>query len=157
MNKEKTIIEELTNLLRRGNAHVSTDDALKGIPTEKLNEEIEALPYTLWELAEHIRIAQWDILQFCKGPDHLSPRWPEGYWPDAKKPTEKEWKSCLKAIHSDREEMIELLKTHSERLFEPFSYGSGQSLFREALTLADHNSYHTGEIIVLRRLLGIWK
>jgi hypothetical protein len=157
MKTESAIVDELVSLLRKGNAHASLDDALDGIPIEKINIRVDNLPYSVWELADHIRISQWDIVEFCKDPTHVSPQWPSGYWPSNKKPTEKEWKKCLNDINEDRERMISLLKTAGSKLFETFPYGSGQSLFREALVLADHNSYHTGEIIVLRRLLGIWK
>lgn len=157
MKKEHIITEELISLLRKGNAHVSLDDALQSIPTAKNKERPYGLPYSIWELAEHIRITQWDIVQFCKDPKHQSPDWPEGYWPKEKNPTEKEWDKCLEQIKSDREEMIDLITHSGDNLFEPFSHGTGQSIFKEALVLADHNSYHTAEIIVVRRLLGIWK
>lgn len=157
MKKEHAITEELIKLLGKGNSHTSLDDALKGIPPEKIKERPDGLPYSIWELAEHIRIAQWDIVQFCKDPEHQSPEWPDGYWPKKKSPTEKEWNKCLEQIKSDREEMISLISNSGDNLFEPFSYGTGQSLFREVLVLADHNSYHTAEIVVVRRLLGIWK
>lgn len=157
MKNQKIIVEELITLLTTGNAHVSSDNALKGVPFDTITKKIPGIAYTLWEVTEHIRIAQWDIVEFCKGPEHESPQWPEGYWPADKHPTEKKWKNCLSQIQSDRGQMIDLLKSTGDKLFDPFPWGSGQSLFREALTLADHNSYHTGEIVVIRRALGIWK
>lgn len=156
MKKENTLVEELTQLLRNGNAHASMDDALKGISFEMVSKKVRGLPYNIWQLAEHLRIAQWDLVEFSKSKDHQSPDWPSGYWPGEKCPSEKEWKKCLKSIRDDREEMISLLQKAGDKLFEPFPWGSGQSLLREVLVLADHNSYHTGGIIVLRRLLGIW-
>ena len=157
MKEENIIAEELISLLRKGNAHISTDEVLKEIPYEKITKKHKDTPYSIWELTEHLRLAQWDIVQFSKGPGHQSPSWPEGYWPKEKNPSENEWNRCLKNIHSDREEMIVHLKNAGDRILDPFPYGTGQSLFREALVLADHNSYHTGEIVLLRRLLGIWK
>lgn len=158
MNKKTDLITELTLLLRKGNAHVSLTDALTGIPFSVVDKKPGNAPYSIWQLADHIRIAQWDILEFCRNPQHESPEWPEGYWSKKVKPTKSEWQNCLAQIDADREQMISLLKKNKvEKLFEVFSFGNGQSLFREALVLADHNSYHTGEIIVLRRLLGIWK
>ncbi|MBW7838688.1 MAG: DinB family protein [Chitinophagaceae bacterium] len=157
MKQEGLLIDELIQLLRRGNAHISTDDALAGIPFSKINTAVNNIPYTIWDLATHLRIAQWDIVEFCKSPHHQSPEWPSGYWPDNKATSEKQWEQCIQKIHSDREEMISLLLEAGKNLFTPFPYGTGQSLFREALVLADHNSYHTGEIIALRRILGIWR
>lgn len=157
MKNEETIKKELTTLLKKGNSHVSLDDALLGIPHEKVAIRPDGLPYSLWELTEHIRISQWDIVQFCKDPKHESPKWPEGYWPKEKHPSEEEWKKCLDKITSDRNEMIDMLNNSGERLFDPIPHGDGQSLFKEALVLADHTSYHTAEIIVVRRLLHIWK
>ena len=157
MKKEHVITEELISLLRKGNAHVSLDDALQSIPAAKKKERPNGLPYSIWELADHIRITQWDIVQFCKDPKHQSPDWPEGYWPKKNNPTQKEWDKCLEQIKSDREEMIDLIIHSGDNMFVPFSHGTGQSIFREALVLADHNSYHTAEIILVRRLLGIWK
>lgn len=157
MKKAQVIKNELVTLLRKGNSHASLDDALKGISYHKISLRPDNLPYSIWELADHIRITQWDIVQFSKSAEHESPDWPEGYWPKEKNPTEKEWNDCLEQIKSDREEMIGLISSSGDELFDAFSYGDGQSLYREALVLADHNAYHTAEIIVIRRLLGIWK
>ena len=153
-----SLIENLINLLNKGQAHVTLDEALKDIPFEILGEKPDNLPYSLWQIADHIRIAQSDILQFSKDPNYESPDWPEGYWPDNAKPSSEEnWKDCLKQIKNDREAFISLLKDSSENLFAVFENGNGQTLLREALVLADHNSYHTGEIIILRRLLDNWR
>ena len=158
MKDLKDIIKGLEELLRKGNAHVSLDDATQDIPFEMLGKVPENLPYSIWQLTEHIRIAQWDILEFCKNEKHVSPKWPDEYWPKEKAPkTEKDWEKCLRQIHEDRNALIELIKNSEEELTKPFSYGDGQSLFKEALVVADHNSYHTAEIVVIRRLLRIWK
>lgn len=157
MKKENELIEELVFLLQKGNARVSTDEALSGIPFEKINTRVNGLPYTLWCLTEHLRIAQWDLVEFCSNPRHQSPEWPTGYWPAQENVSDKLWLKCLGEIKADRERMIRLLRNADGDLFTPFPYGTGQNLCREALVLADHNSYHTGEIVVLRRLLGIWK
>ena len=151
------LIDNLVNLLNKGNAHVSLDKSLEDIPFEILGKKPRNLPYSLWQIAEHIRIAQSDILEFSKDPTYKSPKWPEGYWPVKTKPSsEEEWKKCLEQIKKDRKNFISLLKNSSDKLFTPFDYGTGQTLLREALVLADHNSYHTGEIIILRRLLDNW-
>lgn len=156
-SEEDVLIGNLVNLLNKGNAHVSLDESLKNIPFEILGKKPRNLPYTLWQIAEHVRIAQSDILEFSRDTNYKSPKWPESYWPKKPKPSsEQEWEKCLKRIKKDRKEFISLLKDSSENLFTVFEHGNGQTLLREALVLADHNSYHTGEIIILRRLLDNW-
>ena len=116
------------------------------------------LPYSIWQLTEHIRIAQWDILEFSNNPKHVSPKWPDGYWPAAAVPKSKAaWEKCVAQIVKDRNAFIDLIKKTGININTPFKYGDGQSLLKEALVLADHNSYHTAEIIVIRRLLNAWK
>ena len=152
------LIQNLTNLLEQGNAHVSLDDALKNIPFDLLGQRPENLPYSIWQIAEHIRIAQWDIMEFSRNEHHISPKWPDGYWPSETKPASKaDWEKCIAAIKSDRASFIKLLKDAGENIYTPFDYGDGQTLLKESMVLADHNSYHTGEIIILRRLLNDWK
>lgn len=152
-----TLIENIVDLIEKGNAHVSLNDALKNIPFSLLGEKPENLPYSIWQIVEHIRIAQWDILEFSRNAKHISPQWPDGYWPKETAPKSKDsWQKCIKQIHADRKSFIELIKHAGDNLYEPFEYGNGQSLLKEALVLADHNSYHTGEIIIIRRLLNVW-
>ena len=152
-----TLIENIVDLIEKGNAHVSLDDALKNIPFALLGEKPGHLPYSIWQIVEHIRIAQWDILEFSRNAKHVSPQWPDGYWPKEAAPKSQDaWNKCIEQIHADRKSFIELIKNAGDNLYEPFEYGSGQSLLKEALVLADHNSYHTGEIIIIRRLLNAW-
>lgn len=151
------IVTELIALIGKGNAHATTDEALEGIPISELSKRPESVPYSIWELAEHLRIAQWDIVRFSQGPDHRSPAWPDDYWPQNKYPGAKDWADCVHNIKADREEMILLLNSSGDKLFDVFPYGNGQSLYREALVLADHNSYHTGQIVLVRKMLGIWE
>jgi hypothetical protein len=151
------VITNLSDLLNKGNAHVSLDEALAGIPFDLLGKKIAGLPYTIWQLAVHIRITQWDILEFSRDGNYKSPEWPDGYWPSEIKPASKdEWENCVSQIKSDRASFIKLLSA-SKDIYKPFDYGSGQSLLKEALVLADHNSYHTGQIIALRRMLHNWE
>lgn len=162
MQKQKSendqLIDNLIQLLSKGNAHATLDDALTNIPYKLLAETPAGLPYNIWQIAQHIRISQWDILEFSRNPNYSSPEWPKGYWPSEKvPPSEEAWKKCVHEIKEDRNTFIELIKNAGENLYKPISGGDGQTLLREALVLADHNSYHTGEIIVLRRLLGDWK
>lgn len=151
------IIANLSELLRRGNAHVSLDEALNGISFDLSGKKIPGLPYSIWQLADHIRIAQWDILEFSRNATYLSPEWPDGYWSSETSPeSDAEWQKCIHQIRSDRDSFIELLSNAKDDIYTPFEHGDGQSLLKEALVLADHNSYHTGEIIILRRLLNDW-
>ena len=115
------------------------------------------MPYSIWQITEHIRITQKDILDFSFKKNYTELNWPEDYWPKNAAPQNEEaWKNCIKEINDDLDEFIELLKK-AEDIFIPLQHGSGQTLLREAMLIADHTSYHTGEIIVLRRLLGNWK
>lgn len=153
----KTLINNLVELVGKGSSHASLDDALKNMPFALLGERPQNLPYSIWQLAEHIRIAQWDILEFCRDPKHVSPKWPDEYWPKEAAPKQKtEWQQCVNKIKDDRKAFIELIKKSGNNLDVPFEHGTGQSLQKEALVLADHNSYHTGEIIIIRRLLKAW-
>ncbi|MEO8719726.1 MAG: DinB family protein [Ginsengibacter sp.] len=161
MEEQKTdfevIISNLVNILKKGNAHVSLDNALENIPFNILNKHPGELPYSIWQLAEHIRISQLDILEFSKDSSYQSPIWPDGYWTTSLTvETEEEWQNCVRKIKEDRHSFVELIKNSGDHLLKPFTNGNGQTLFREALVLADHNSYHTGEIIILRRLLNDW-
>jgi len=153
----KELIKNVVNLIEKGNAHASLDNALKSIPFSLLGEKPGNLPYSIWQLAEHIRIAQWDILEFSRNAKHVSPKWPDGYWPKEKAPKSKAaWQKCIDSIQSDRNAFIELIKNAGDALYDVFEHGDGQSLLKEAFVLADHNSYHTGELIIIRRLLNAW-
>jgi len=157
-SENELLISNLTQLLSKGNAHATLDDALKNISYELLSKTPAGLPYNIWQIAQHIRISQWDILEFSRNPEYTSPEWPKGYWPSQKvPPSEEAWKQCVHQIKEDRNTFIELIKNAGENLYKPIPGGDGQTLLRESLVLADHNSYHTGEIIVLRRLLDNWK
>jgi len=151
------LIEELIFLLKKGNAHISFNDAVKNIPFEDLGKKPGSLPYSIWQITEHIRITQKDILDFSVNTDYKELNWPDDYWPeDAAPATQTDWENSIKTINKDLDEFIKLLET-SENLYKLFHHGTGQTLLREAMLIADHNSYHTGEILVLRRLLGNWK
>jgi len=161
MNAESSntiLIAELIELIRKGNAHVSLEEAVKDMTVDQVVLTSENIPYNTWQLVEHLRIAQWDILEFCVNPLHKSPEWPEGYWVSATdKPDEERWKESLWQIKADRESFVQILKSRETDLFTPIKHGTGQTTLREALLLADHNAYHIGQIIMLRRLLGIWE
>ena len=154
-NQHKILISELSILLQGGNAHASFHDAVKGLKPELRGIKPNNMPYSIWQLVEHIRIAQWDMMQFCKDANHQSPKWPDEYWPEELAPKDEDaWSGALKQIDSDLDEFIALLE-HGD-IYQPLEHGDGQSILREALQIADHNAYHIGEIIVIRRLLGDW-
>lgn len=154
---DQDIRDELASYLEEGNAHVSLEEALNDVPPGMRCQDVDGLPYTLWDLLEHMRIAQWDIVSFCCGPEHDSPPFPEGYWPDDRNSvSDEEWTSSLEGIRSDRRTMIDLIRDPDRPLTDSFEWGSGQTLLHEAQLLIDHRSYHTGQVIVLRRLQGNW-
>ena len=116
------------------------------------------LPFTAWRLLEHMRIAQWDILEFSRNPKHVSPKWPQGYWPSTDVPAnDAEWDASVAAFRHDLADMEALVADPGTNLFAKIPHGDGQTVLREAMLVADHNAYHIGELVVLRRLLGAWK
>ena len=154
-NKNNLIVNELTRLLLGGSAHASLKKALKGLPGNLRGVKPGNLPYSIWQLVEHIRIAQWDMLNFCLDPHHKSPKWPDEYWPKEVAPESDEaWNDSIAQINDELDEFIGHLE-HSD-LYEKLPGGSGQTLLMEALQLADHNAYHIAEIVIIRRLLSAW-
>ncbi|MCK8494990.1 DinB family protein [Spirosoma sp. RP8] len=157
-NATDALRKQLITLLRKSEAHQSFDDAIKNLPTDLRGVKPDNLPYSIWQLVDHIRIAQWDILEFSRDPNHQSPDWPEGYWTKELQPSdEAAWERALNQIRQDRDAFIDLLNDPERDLYEPFAYGQGQNLLREALLIADHSAYHVGEIIIIRRLLNAWQ
>ena len=155
-NKDKLIVGELTKLLLGGTAHTSLTNALKGLKPGLRGVKPQNMPYSIWELVEHIRIAQWDMLLFCKDTEHKSPNWPDDYWPKEAAPEHNDvWEGSLSQINSDLDEFIELME-HSD-IYQKLPHGNGQTILLEALQMADHNAYHIGEIVAIRRMLGDWK
>ena len=155
--RDAPLRKELAYLLKGGGAHVHFMDAIEGFPEGKRGTYAQGLPHTGWQLLEHARIAQWDILEFSRNPKHVSPEFPEGYWPKTPAPqANEEWNDSMYAFRRDLREMIRLVENPRTDLHEPLSHGEGQTILREALVLADHNSYHLGQLIDLRRALGSW-
>lgn len=152
------VIKELGDAIRRGHAHASFEEAVADIPHQLLGSVPEGLPYSLWQLVEHIRITQEDILEFCRNPHYKALAWPDDYWPKEKAPTRPgDFKKSVERVVADRKAFVELLHKAGDGIYTALPHGDGQNLFREALLIIDHTSYHTGEIVVLRRLLGNWK
>ena len=156
-NGTAAVREQLVALLKAGHAHVTFDDAVNGFPAAKRGAYAAGLPHTAWQLLEHLRIAQWDILEFSRNAKHVSPDFPEGYWPKTPAPRdEEEWLDSVSAFQRDLREMIRLVENPRTDLYAKIPHGSGQNILREALVLADHNSYHLGQLVDLRRALGSW-
>jgi hypothetical protein len=150
--------EQVISLLREGNAHITFEDAVENLVPEFLGAKPEGAEHTAWELLEHMRIAQSDILEFSRDPKHVSPDFPKGYWPKtAKPPSDAAWKKSIDSIKQDREAMINLVSDPKTDLYAKIPHGTGQNILREALLIADHNAYHLGQLVLLRRLLGAWK
>lgn len=155
--KSKTTRELLLEQLAGRNAHVDFNQAVQGITYKQAGIKAEGLPHTIWELIEHIRIGQDDILEFCKNPDYEEIDWPEDYWPESSSPESKQqYEESVQAVRDGLDEMRAMIKDPDNHLQRPFPHGDGQTLFREAMLIVDHNAYHIGQIVQIRRLLGSW-
>ena len=149
--------EQVLSLLRGGQAHASFDDVTKDLPAKLRGAKPDGAPHTAWQLLEHMRIAQWDILEFSRNAKHASPQWPEGYWPKTEKPaSDAAWKKSISSFKKDLAAMQKLVEDPKTDLYTKIPHGTGQNILREALLAADHNAYHIGQLVLLRRLLGAW-
>ncbi len=156
-NGTTVVREQLVALLKGGGAHVGFMDAIEGFPEAKRGTYVQGLPHTGWQLLEHSRIAQWDILEFSRNGSHVSPDFPDGYWPKTPGPSTAEaWDDSVSAFKRDLREMIRLVENPRTDLYAKIPHGDGQNVLREALVLADHNSYHLGQLVNLRQALGSW-
>jgi hypothetical protein len=152
--KDRSLREHLLYLLRGGGAHIKFDEALKDFPVGLVNARAEGVPYTPWQLLEHMRIAQWDILEFSRSAAHVSPDWPEGYWPDkSREAGEDDWRRSVESFGADLRAVEALVEDETNDLHARIPHGGGQTLLREALLVADHNAYHLGALVTLRRAL----
>lgn len=155
--QETILRKHLVSQLKGGNAHLTLKRATEGLRLEHIGQQIENLPHTIWDLVEHIRIAQDDIIEFSASPNYREKKWPDEYWPPHHSPSDiDEWNVSLQKILDGIQLMIELVKNPDNDLFQSFPYGDGQTLFREAMLIVDHNAYHIGQILQLRRLQGSW-
>lgn len=156
MNNQDTIRQQLQSYLEGDGAHISLDAAVDGFPLEMAGAKVPDLHHTAWQLLDHIRIAQWDIVEFSRDPDHKSPEFPSGYWSEQDAPAEPgAWGACIEQIHRDLEVMKKLLIDPQTDLFAPIPHGSGQTIFREVLLIVDHNAYHLAQLVDIRMLLGV--
>ena len=150
--------EQVIKLLQGGQAHVTFDDVIIDFPARLRGIKPDGAPHTPWQLLEHMRIAQWDILEFSRNARHVSPAWPQGYWPKTEKPAnDAAWKKSIASIKKDLLSIQKLVENPKTDLYAKIPHGTGQNILREALLVADHNAYHIGQLLLLRRLLGAWK
>lgn len=157
MSNDRALREHLLELLKAGSAHLGFDEAIEGLPPELRGKKVPGLAHTVWQLVEHLRIAQWDILDFSRNPDYKELKFPDGYWPDTEAPASAEaWDQSIEAFHRDLQAMKDLVADPSTDLFAKIPWGSGQTILREAMLVADHNAYHVGQIVTVRQGLGAW-
>jgi hypothetical protein len=155
--KDSALRQHLLDLLKGGNAHTTIQDAIRDFPAELRGKRPKGAPHSPWELLEHMRIAQWDILEFSRNPQHKSPKFPDGYWPPAPEPPDaKAWDRSVHSFCQDLQALCSLIADQKTDLYARIPGGDGQTLLREALLTADHNAYHLGQLVLLRRMLGAW-
>ena len=157
MNQTDALRRHLVDLMEGGGAHLGFAAAVADLLEKLRGKRPPGVPHSPWRLVEHMRIAQWDILEFSRNPRHVSPKFPDGYWPvgDAL-PTPAAWDETIAAFQADLQAMCDLVADPATDLFAPIPHGDGQAILREALLVADHNAYHIGQLIVVRRALGAW-
>jgi DinB superfamily len=154
----RSLREHLLYLLNDGGAHAKFDDVVKDLPPKLRAKKPPNLPHSPWMLLEHIRLAQWDILDFTRNPEYAAPEWPAGYWPKtAAPPNDAAWNKSIQKFRKDLKAMAGLVKDPETDLLAPIPWGDGQTILREVLLVADHNAYHLGQFVDARRLLGAWK
>ena len=155
---DRQLRKHVLYLLDGGGAHARFNDAVKDIPEDLRGAKPNAFPHSAWMLLEHLRLTQWDILEFSRNPKYESPKWPEGYWPKtASPPSVHAWNKSIQQFRNDLKAMQDLVANPKTDLYARISWGEGQTILREALLLADHNAYHLGQLIDVRRLVGLWK
>jgi hypothetical protein len=157
MKTDDSLRQHLLYLLKGGGAHVDSVSAISDLPASRRGTKPEGAPHTAWQLLEHLRIAQWDILEFSRNSKHVSPEFPDGYWPKGEKPPNKAaWDQSIQSFQADLDAMQRLVADPLTDLFAPIPHGDGQTILREALLVADHNAYHLGQLVMLRKMLGAW-
>jgi hypothetical protein len=158
MQTEQQLRQHLVKLLKGGDAHAEFDTAIENFPAILRGKRPEHAEHSPWEVLEHLRIAQWDLLEFSRNPRHQSPEFPAGYWPSTQAPPDAEaWDKSADAFRKDLQALCDLVSDESTDLLARIPHGDGQTILREVLVAADHTSYHLGELILLRRILGAWE
>jgi uncharacterized damage-inducible protein DinB len=155
---DQILRDHLVKPLRGGSAHLGFDEAIEGFPADLRGTKHQELPHTAWQLLEHLRLAQWDILDFSRNPDYVTPKWPDDYWPEtAAPPDDAAWDRSVEQLRRDLKAMQDLVADPKTDLYAKIPWGEGQTILREALLIADHNAYHVGQIVSLRQALGAWQ
>jgi hypothetical protein len=157
MNQSDALRRHLVDLLKESGAHIKFAEAVAHLPSKARGQKPPGVPHSPWQLVEHMRVAQWDILEFCRNPRHVSPKFPDGYWPDGDAPpSPAAWDETIAAFEADLQAMCDLVADPATDLFARIPHGDGQTILREALLVADHNAYHLGQLLIVRRALGAW-
>ena len=157
MDKDRALRDHLLELLRCGSAHLDFDKAIADLPADLRGVRPEGVPHSAWELVEHLRFTQWDILDFSRNPEYATPNWPEDYWPKTPAPPdEAAWEESVAAFRRDLKAMQDLVADPKTDLYAKIPWGDGQTILREAMLVADHNAYHLGQIVAVRQMLGDW-
>lgn len=158
MDMDNVVRSQLLTLLGGGNAHMDFESMLADFPMDRINAMPPNVPYSPWQLLEHMRIAQWDILEFIRDPDHKSPDWPRGYWPSpGSTADEGQWRETVEAFKADQIALIELVEAPETDLYADLAHAEGYTILREILLVADHNAYHIGEFAILRQVMDTWR
>ena len=156
--RDASLREHLINLLTGSHAHADFEAAIRNFPAELRGKRPDGADHSPWQLVEHLRIAQGDILEFSRDAKHVSPDWPGGYWPaNPEPPDEKAWDKSVRAFRKDLKTFCALISDPATDLYAKIPHGDGQTILREALLIADHNAYHVGQIVLVRKMLGQWK
>ena len=156
MDEVGTLREQLAFHLSGHGAHIDFDRAVEDLAFDLTGKQVPNLAHTVWQLVFHLQIAQSDILEFCRNTQHVSPEYPSGYWPEAPAPANQaQCQGTITSFRQDLQDMIDLVKDPGNDLFAPFAHGSGQNLLREAILIIDHNSYHIGQLVDVRMLIGV--
>ena len=157
MTDDKVVRQQLVALLRGGNAHLDFERAVSQFPFDYINRKAPNISFSPWELLEHMRICQWDILEFIRNPQYKSPPWPNGYWPtEGESADENKWQKTLNNFRRDLSSVEDLIRDPNTNLYKSISHAPEYNIFREILLIADHNTYHLGELVILRKALSIW-
>ncbi|MGC1449428.1 MAG: DinB family protein [Candidatus Sulfotelmatobacter sp.] len=155
---EESLRQHLLYILEGGGAHAKFDDVIKGLKPSLRGANPAKFPHTAWMLLEHMRLAQWDILEFSRNPKYIAPQWPVGYWPKTEAPPHAAaWNKSVQQFRRDLKAMQTLVANRKTDLFARIPWGDGQTVLREALLVADHNAYHLGQLVDVRRMLGTWQ
>ena len=157
IDHDKLLRQQVVFLLQGGGAHAKFEDVISKVPAKLRGTKPAGLPHSPWMLLEHMRIAQWDILEFSRNAKHVSPNWPEDYWPAKEAPPNTAaWGRSVKSFGKDLKAMEALVTAPKTDLFSKIPWGNGQTVLREALVVADHNAYHLAQLVDVLRLLGVW-